>query len=633
MYNVFKLDNATVAIAQEVTASINNELGGYVIMGSAGADDTVVTNFADGLAAGDGDDIIRLQTMGFSSIDGGRGYDQIYFELKEATTANKVVENGQTVINTALFSASALTNIEEINLGQDSTTATDNQENNLLILTPQKVLEMTDDDNLLVVSGTNRDSINLYGNWSSIDTAPTVVYNGVTYKELVADSGAKIYYAPAITVTKIDPTLQMSAFSVSYDDGAYLVGSGIDQYVGWKVANAGDINKDGLDDIIVNKVDGAYLVFGNDSMSGQIDLANLSGRGIEITGNGVTAAGLIDTGYQSSNWNLYNYGVTAIGDVNGDGYDDLATTRGDVNATNTNTITVIYGKNEPVNVALGSFVSGAANGFNITVAGFPNSRYTSIANVGDVNGDGYQDLVIGNSFANSGLGEAYLVFGGSYADINTTTAQTSRWIKLSSDSSNKTNIGVDISGLGDVNSDGFADFAIGGPGYVNAVQTGSTTQTDYSGSGYVIFGKAEGWANTTVVQKDFVKPLMASLTPADNATGISVTSDLSLTFNENVQFGSSGYITLLRASNDSIVERFDVATGLGNLGGKLWQANSTTFGINPVNALAGNTDFYLKVDAGAIRDYSGNNFDGVSTTTGWNFSTAAASTDTTAPNP
>ena len=615
MYTVYERNGATVSVAQEVTVSITNELGGSVIMGTSGADDTTVSSFADGASLGDGDDVIRLASLNFVGVDGGRGYDKVYFEL-----------NSNATINTALLSRTSLTGIEEIDLRQDSTTSFDDAYTNTLVLTPEKVLEMTDEDGLLVVSGSSKDSINLYGQWTAASNAQTVVYNGVTYMELVADNGARLYYSPEVNVTRIDPTLQMSAFSVAYDDGAYLVASGIEQYTGWRVENAGDVNRDGLQDIVINRVDGAYVVFGTDSMAGQIDLANLGTRGFQITGNGVTIDDLTNTGWQNATFNGYNFGVTGIGDVNGDGIADLATTNGTPNS-----LTVIYGRAEWDNVSVSGFVPGAANGFTMTFAGFPDERYTTVEAVGDVNGDGYADFAVGNAYGNSAQGEVYLVFGGTHVDnINTTAAQTSRWVRIGSDSANRTNIGVDIAGLGDINGDGFADFVVGGPDFINSVTTGTTTQQDYSGGAYLIYGKAEGWSNTTVVQRDHVDPLLLSTSPVDSATGVSVSGDLQMNFSEPVALGTAGYVSLYRAGSDLLVERFNVATGQGNLGGRLWTSGSSVV-FNPVNPLSAGTDYYVKVDDGAVVDLSGNAFAGINDTTTWNF-TAGANADTTAPN-
>ena len=116
IYNVFVRDQATVAVSERSTVSIVNELGGSIIMGTSGSDDTTINSAYDGASAGDGDDIIRIETMQFTSADGGRGYDKVYFEL-----------NSNSTINTALLSSTSLTNIEEIDLREDTTSVPDDK--------------------------------------------------------------------------------------------------------------------------------------------------------------------------------------------------------------------------------------------------------------------------------------------------------------------------------------------------------------------------------------------------------------------------------------------------------------------------------------------------------------------------
>ncbi|MDB5823804.1 MAG: hypothetical protein JWR21_2508, partial [Herminiimonas sp.] len=614
IYTVMQKGDAYAHVVSEVTLDITNELGGKVIIGTSGADDrTVSTN--GGMITGDGDDLIRFNSMSFTGVDGGRGYDKAVFQFAGD-------------INTSLMSPTSLTNMEEIDLASGYAGA------NKLILTPEKLLELTDADHILVVKGTvGTDSIDLYGDWSAINTAPDVLYNGTTYKAVTAANGGQLYFTPGMTVAAVDPTPQMTAFSVSYDDGAYLVSAGIDKYAGWKVANAGDVNKDGIDDMIVNQMNSAYVVFGTQSMQGQIDMNNLGSRGFMISNTGVNDL----TSY--ADWQSLNYGVSAIGDVNGDGIADMISSTG-----NFNSYTIIYGRTNWSNIDLNNFTTSASNGFTVATGfNWGGSVLSGTAAVGDVNGDGYGDYMIDQMWSadvngQGDSGKGYLMFGGAYSgNINTGNMATTKGIVISSDSANYIKLGTDIAAIGDVNADGFADLAIGGPGVT--VNRGPNGQEDRSGSGYVIFGKADGWANSIVVQRDNVAPTFrpGNTTPVDGQTGypLAYNPEIQQAFSEGVAMGT-GYISLYNQDTGALVEKFDVATGLGSNGGKVglrsWGTTNDLLQINAFNPLSVNSRYYINIDPTAIKDLAGNYYAGISDTTSWNFSTTGSPlNDFTAP--
>jgi Ca2+-binding RTX toxin-like protein len=626
IYNVLRKGDAYVIAEQSITLQITNELGASVQMGTDGNNDlTVATN--GGALAGDGDDIIRLNSTAFTGVDGGRGYDKVYFQLQPANTYTNTTQ----FIDTRLFAATGLTNIEEIDLTRDHQGFTASQDvaqgiqidraPNKLIITPQKLLEMTDEDAILIVRGVvSRDSIDLTGDWGDLITnVSTVSYNGETFTQVLAPNGARLLYTPGLTTTLINPTPQLSAFSLAYDDGAYLVGSGIDQYAGWKVENAGDVNKDGIADMIINARGKAYVVFGTQGLVGQIDLANLGDRGFTVNNIGVAY-------FYASN-QTFQYGLSAIGDVNGDGIADLA-----VNIS-PDVYRVIYGRTSwGAGIDLNNFSTSAANGYTITTQ-FPYwaTEFTDAAvikAVGDVNGDGYADFVISNSYA-GGYGAAHLFFGGVHpGNVSTSTMPVSRGITIQSDTANRTRIGVDVAGIGDINGDGYADILIGGPGFD---ETGTNGQTDRSGNGYIVFGKADGWGNTIVVQRDITAPTLSTVSPFDGNSSVSRTSNLQMNFSESIMAGS-GLILLYKTSTGELVESFNVASGTGNMGGKLVVSGSIVY-INPFAALQASTDYHVQVQPGAIRDLAGNAYAGIADTdtTSWNFRTTSGTLETTLP--
>ena len=210
--------------------------------------------------------------------------------------------------------------------------------------------------------------------------------------------------------------------------GITIFGATAQDFSGQSVSNVGDVNADGFADILIGawQGDGAanaisnsgesYLIFGGSSLPGSIDLGSLGAGGVTIYG--------VDPN------DLSGWSVSDAGDVNGDGFDDLligalegaSASNGRASAGETY---VIYGKAVfPTTINLanpGSFVG--ASGFTILGADAGDSSGYSVSGAGDLNGDGYDDLLIGapeaNSVGNSrlGAGETYVIFGGNFSDI------------------------------------------------------------------------------------------------------------------------------------------------------------------------------------------------------------------------
>ena len=238
---------------------------------------------------------------------------------------------------------------------------------------------------------------------------------------------------------------------------------------GISVSTAGDVNGDGYSDVIV----GAH-VFDN----GQTD------EGAAFVFHG-SASGLSTV----SNWNIegneqnarMGFSVSSAGDVNGDGYSDVI-----VGATRN---FYLYGT---AHVFHGS-ASGLSLTYNWSAAGnHANGSFgCSVSTAGDVNGDGYSDVIIGAaSFYNGQSNEgAAFVFHGSASGLSLTSNWSAEGNQISA------YFGVSVSSAGDVNGDGYSDVIVGAYNFDN----GQTNE----GAAFVYYGGSNGGLTSTVRQFKF----------------------------------------------------------------------------------------------------------------------------------
>jgi Ca2+-binding RTX toxin-like protein len=344
--------------------------------------------------------------------------------------------------------------------------------------------------------------------------------------------GAYVVFGSA---SGLPPTLDLSTLDGT--NGFQIVGTGSDNYAGVNVT-AGDFNGDGLADVLIGDPNGdlngtssggVFVVLGSSGgFAAQVHALDLTGAdgfridgdtagyrsgaqiaAVDLNGDGFDETVLADYVQRYSGaygrisimfsvasfaaesvvsgititGSLFQPGLgahlSAVGDLNGDGIADLLIGDDDSDAY------VLYGKT-------GGWTSfniddfSAADGIHIH-----GPTAATWASAGDVNGDGFDDLIVG-SWNTGAYGEAYIVFGSDSGDpVDVTTGvPDGRWMRLVGDQSGAiaSAFGGSVAGLGDVNGDGYDDVIV-------------SAGADRYGAAYVIFGGA-GLAGTTLNMAD-----------------------------------------------------------------------------------------------------------------------------------
>jgi hypothetical protein len=241
---------------------------------------------------------------------------------------------------------------------------------------------------------------------------------------------------------------------------------------GWDVCGAGDFNNDGFDDLIISSNDrffAAFLLFGKENSS-NVELYS----GYTVPAN---AGVFLYYNFSIPNQRFGGIAVSGAGDINRDGYDDIL-----IGALHVSTCYVIFGKSRSfVNIDLGSLAP--PDGF-VIYGSLGHDFGASVSSAGDMNADGYNDIIIGSPWASNRdlvlTGGAYIIFGkrDNFTNIKLSTLAHSQGFSFKSCNYYE-QAGFSVGTAGDFDDDGFDDVIVGIP-----------NKLPMHGGSYILFGNS-----------------------------------------------------------------------------------------------------------------------------------------------
>jgi len=350
--------------------------------------------------------------------------------------------------------------------------------------------------------------------------------------------------------------------------------------LGWSVSTAGDVNGDGYSDVIV----GAPRYDHGQAEEGVVFFY--------AGGPDGPATSPAWMGESDQEWAWFGYTVATAGDVNNDGYSDIivGTPRYDgeqENEKDEGAAFVYYGSST-------GLTTGSADW--TTTGDQENARFgTAASTAGDVNGDGYADVIItanGYDAEQTNEGAAFVYYGGPTGLVTTTT-----WIAHPTDQA-YANFGRSASTAGDVNGDGYSDVIIGAPWYDDP-EIGEADDKIYDGIAFVYHGSATGLS----LDPDWTVP--DSFENAELGIAVSTAGDVNGDGYSDVIVGAYKYTEILDVTpwrEGAALAYHGSPTGL-TTGSADWmvtgEQESAKFGLTVSTAGDVNGDGYADVVVGA----------------------------------
>ena len=307
---------------------------------------------------------------------------------------------------------------------------------------------------------------------------------GIAMTALLAWMGSSVQaqtFSPVFNVTSLNGT-----------NGIIITGKADGDYSGFSVSSVGDINGDGTEDFAIGapgtelgpieSAGGAYIIFGNDAgLPSPFDPASIDGS------NGFFLQG-------DEEYSFAGVAISRAGDINKDGMDDLiigASGATPNDSSYAGKAYVLFGSNKGFPDTLGLGTLNGSNGFAMHgITAFADAG-SAVSNVGDINGDGIDDIIVGARYATQDtlldVGEAYVVFGrngGFTSPIEFSSLNGIDGFTILGESEDAYT-GTSVSSAGDINGDGMMDIMIGAP---NAL-----SDTTHTGAVYVVFGRNTGF--------------------------------------------------------------------------------------------------------------------------------------------